>query len=166
MRIPQRRFENGHFTPLEYDLGDTESDDPTEGWDEYLERSGWWQAGHLPEHEYQDSAAMSCYIWRREEPGPDHGWFFIDVLFHDTAIVQIFCPTVIDFLMLLRDWIRPLINMTDRDLLTNAAIKATEVLFDETSGLACAVRYADKERRERLAFQRLVDSRKTKEGAA
>jgi hypothetical protein len=153
--IPQHRFENGQFTKIDYDL--TGSSPTTMDWEESLRYSGWEDLGRMPGHRNAEASYILCHLWRRRYPATDGGAFFIEVMWDGMGIWQVFCPTIIEFIQFIRDWLRPVINMMDQDFSTNVAIDLSAVLLDGETGLGCAVRYAMRKKEQEAKENRHME---------
>jgi hypothetical protein len=80
-------------------------------WDEILDKQGWAKIGAVPTDEDPElGVSAHLYRYRDEDKAPGVGKFLVDVVLFDESLMSIFCQSPADLLVLLRDWIRPLVE--------------------------------------------------------
>ena len=139
-------FVDGQFIPVQIDAGPKEEID----WNQSLEAAGWFHRETMPERD-SDCYQIGVSILSQKDSGPP---FLADVWLQDGALTLIRCPTVIDLLRLLRDWIYPLVGYAERELLLNHQRDLFECLTDEENGIPCVRRVRAAERRRREHYRR------------
>jgi hypothetical protein len=160
------RFRNGVFTlepPFEM------PDDPngSDGWQKMIEAAGWSLRNHVSQNSRDMQPIEITTYERRAEEGESFE-YFIDVWNDYCGESHILCDAGADYLMLLRDWLIPLLELNRIAAQERFYERANEILFDGETGLDCAKRYRAREKRDEEAarYYRAERERKSRQAAA
>ena len=152
--ISKLRFTGTFFQSVDHDFGECPDEDK---WEKHLAKQGWAMLGHFPSHENWQNGDVTIYAYRFDRtPVPLVGRFLFEVLVHDQTLAEVFCSSASEFLWFLRDWVLPLTAGSHRDIASDTLIEASKNLFDGATGLECAQRYDEREKRRMntLRYQR------------
>lgn len=154
-------FHEGKFTEAEITI----ASDPSGDWDKALNASGWFRMIAIPNHEESFSLnEISATIYGAGDQHIEHPPYLADVWMGDSGFCMVRCPTAIDLLMLIRDWLQPLCGNADREAFLGRLDSLTDYLTDPQTGLEC-VREGKRREYERREYYRKRRESKKKETA-
>ena len=143
-------FHEGKFTEAEITI----ASDPSRNWEQDLNASGWFRVLSIPNHEeayrFNDITAT---IYGTGSQRMDDPPYLADVWIGDSGFCMVRCPTAVDLLMLIRDWLHPLCGNADREAFLGKLDTLIDYLTDPQTGLEC-VRLGKKRERELREYYR------------
>jgi hypothetical protein len=130
-------FTGNRFSPTRFP--EWEAAEIGTDWDDCLKQSGWYLISTIPESDAAGMSQVKTKIYGKRLQTTR----MVEINLAEEDDVLVFCPTKLDLMILLRDFVYPLCGHADLGVIMNKLIDLTSCLLDEERGLECVQRGKD-----------------------